>query len=80
MPTRPTNPVQMAGETAGRFPEMVPFDMVFSDLVSERRGAGAAAGKDLRALELRKPSQVVTSEQLERLLKYLSDVETSAQR
>jgi hypothetical protein len=76
----PTYPVQMAGETAGRFPEMVPFDMIFSDLVSERRGAGASAGKDLRALELRKPPQVVTSEQLERLLKYLSDVETSAQR
>jgi hypothetical protein len=73
----PTYPVQMAGETAGRFPEMVPFDMVFSDLVSARRGAGASAGKDLRALELRKPSQVVTPEQIERLLKYL---ETSAQR
>ena len=71
----PTYPVQMAGETVGRFPEMVPFDMVFSDLVSERRGAGAAAGKDLRALELRRPAQVVTPEQLERLLRYLEAVE-----
>lgn len=71
----PTYPVQMAGEVSGRFPEMVPFDMVFSDLVSERRGAGASAGKDLRALELRKPAQVVSPEQLERLLKYLEDVE-----
>lgn len=69
----PTYPVQMAGTPVGRFQQMAPFDMVFSDLVAERRGAGASAGKDLRALELRRPSQVVSPEQLERLLKYLDD-------
>lgn len=70
----PTYPVQMAGETRGRMQNMVPFDMVFSDMVGRRRAIGDSPGKDLRALELSRPSQVVAPEQLERLLRYLGEL------
>jgi hypothetical protein len=66
----PTYPVQIAGTPAGQLEELVPFDMLFSDMVNQRRAAGASASRDLRALELSKPAQRVSSEQLERLLDF----------
>lgn len=61
---------RMAGRFAGRGP-LVPFDLMFSDFVKSRRAAGSPAGFDLRALELAKPSQVVTPEEYDRLMRYL---------
>lgn len=66
----PTYADRMHGTYEGRGP-LVPFDLMFSDFVRARREAGAPAGSDLRALELAKPSQVVTPEDYDRLMKYI---------
>ena len=67
----PTYSTQMAGTPMGGFERSVPFDMIFNDLVEGRRAAQQPAGKDLRALELSKPSQKVTPEQIDLLMRYL---------
>ena len=67
----PTYPTQIAGRPMGQFDQQVPFDMLYPDFINERRAAGASAGKDLRAFEFRRPSQVVTPEQIDNVMKYM---------
>jgi hypothetical protein len=64
----------LTGKFAGRGP-LVPFDTMFSDFIKERRGAGLPAGSDLRSLEFRKPSQDMTPEAYDRLMRYLSKID-----
>jgi hypothetical protein len=70
----PTYGTQMAGAPVGQFEQMVPFDMLYPDLINERRAAGLSSGKDLRSFEFRKPTQTIDQETLDRLMKYLEDV------
>ena len=66
----PTYPDRMEGTFEGRG-AFVPFDMMFPDFVRSRRAGGDPAGSDLRAFELKKPSQVMNSEDFDRLMQYL---------
>jgi hypothetical protein len=70
----PTYGTQMAGTPVGGFENMVPFDMLYPDLIKERRALGLAPGKDLRSFEFRKPTQTIDQETLDRLMKYLEDI------
>lgn len=63
---------QMAGEYIGQLPELVPFDLVFKDLIKQRRSQGMSAGSDLRSLELKKPNQVVDQETVDGIMNYIS--------
>lgn len=65
----PTYPDRMGGVYGGEG-ILTPFDLMFSDFVNARRAAGAPAGSDLRALELAKPSQDMTPEAFDRLMRY----------
>jgi len=66
----PTYPDRMEGTFEGRG-AFVPFDMMFPDFVRSRRAGGDPAGSDLRAFELKKPSQVMNPEDFDRLMRYL---------
>jgi len=67
-------PDRMAGTYEGRGP-LVPFTTMFSDFAKSRRDANALAGSDLRAFELGKPSQNMTPEAYDLLMKYLQGIE-----
>jgi hypothetical protein len=67
-------PDRMAGTYEGRGP-LVPFTTMFSDFAKSRRDANALAGSDLRAFELGKPSQNMTPEAYDLLMKYLEGIE-----
>jgi hypothetical protein len=67
-------PDRMSGTYEGRGP-LVPFTTMFSDFAKSRRDANALAGSDLRAFELGKPSQNMTPEAYDLLMKYLQGIE-----
>jgi hypothetical protein len=67
-------PDRMSGTFEGRGP-LVPFTTMFSDFAKSRRDANALAGSDLRAFELGKPSQNMTPEAYDLLMKYLEGIE-----
>lgn len=67
-------PDRMAGTYEGRGP-LVPFTTMFSDFAKSRRDANALPGSDLRAFELGKPSQNMTPEAYDLLMKYLQGIE-----
>lgn len=67
-------PDRMAGTYEGRGP-LVPFTTMFSDFAKGRRAANALPGSDLRAFELGKPSQNMTPEAYDLLMKYLQGIE-----
>jgi hypothetical protein len=68
----PSYGTQMSGEYVGQLPELVPFDLVFKDLIKQRRSQGLSAGSDLRSLELKKPNQVVDQETIDGIMSYIS--------
>lgn len=70
----PTYGTQMAGTPVGGFENMVPFDMLYPDLIKERRALDLSSGRDLRSFEFRKPTQTIDQETLDRLMKYLEDI------
>jgi hypothetical protein len=67
----PSYDTQMAGEMVGRLPNPTPFSLMFPKFVAQRREVGMPAGSDLRALELRKPTEVYDQEALDNLMAYL---------
>jgi hypothetical protein len=67
-------PDRMSGTFEGRGP-LVPFTTMFSDFAKSRRDANALPGSDLRAFELGKPSQNMTPEAYDLLMKYLQGIE-----
>jgi hypothetical protein len=69
-----TYPDRMWGTYEGRGP-LVPFTTMFSDFSKNRRASNALAGSDLRAFELGKPSQDMTPEAFDLLMKYLQQVD-----
>jgi len=71
----PTYGTQMAGTPVGHFEQQIPFDMLYPDLIKERRALGLSPGKDLRSFEFRKPTQVVDQETLDLVMKYLQDTQ-----
>lgn len=71
----PTYGTQMAGTPVGHFEQQIPFDLLYPDLIKERRALGLSPGKDLRSFEFRKPTQVVDQETLDLIKKYLQDIQ-----
>lgn len=71
----PTYGTQMAGTPVGHFEDQIPFDLLYPDLIKERRGLGLSPGKDLRSFEFRKPTQAVDQETLDLIKKYLQDIQ-----
>lgn len=71
----PTYGTQMAGTPVGHFEQQIPFDMLYPDLIKERRSQGLSPGKDLRSFEFRKPTQVVDQQTLDLIKKYLEDIQ-----
>jgi hypothetical protein len=67
----PSYDTQMTGEMVGRLPNPTPFSLMFPKFVAQRREVGMPAGSDLRALELRKPTEVYDQEALDNLMAYL---------
>mgnify|MGYP003343596532 CR=1 FL=1 len=73
----PTYPTQMAGEPMSGLSHLIPFDMLLPDLIAQRRAANLPAGKDLRAVEFSKPSQVMRAENIDNIMTYLEKLNST---